>query len=351
MSRGQWMIYGAYGFTGRLIVEEAMARGHRPLLAGRSREPLAELADRTGLDSVCVSLSDRRAMIDALATVDVVLNAAGPFTATAEPMIRSALSAGTSYVDLSGELGSLVATFAHHAEAQMLGLALIPGAGFDVVPSDCLALHLAGKLPGATELSIVVSAPERPSPGTIRSALGAAAEGTFVRHGGELVAEPLGARIIRRKLFGRTTTLLGAPIGDLVTAHRSTGIGEITTYLDVGSIPQPMLRLAIPLFAGLLRTTFGQRLAGSIAKRFIGRAEGESEEVCRLWACVNDKEGGKAEGWIQTPEAYRLTARTSVRIVELIVERRPIGALSPAQACGADFILGFDGVQRHDGPP
>src|SRR5437763_12192275 len=104
MAEPRWLLYGAYGYTGALVAEEALRRGHRPLLAGRSAAKLAPLAERLGLDDVAVDLADAAALARALEGVDLVFHAAGPFAHTAAPMIRACLSAGASYVDITGEL-------------------------------------------------------------------------------------------------------------------------------------------------------------------------------------------------------------------------------------------------------
>ena len=48
-STPRWLLYGASGYTGRMIAEEAVRRGHRPVLAGRSAERVRPLAESLGL--------------------------------------------------------------------------------------------------------------------------------------------------------------------------------------------------------------------------------------------------------------------------------------------------------------
>jgi short subunit dehydrogenase-like uncharacterized protein len=349
MKQEAWMIYGAYGFTGRLIVKEALGRGHRPLLAGRSAADLARLAAETGLDSVTVSLDDRRALTDVLRRVKLVMNAAGPFTATAGPMTRAALDAGTNYVDITGEIPALSATLALHDEALARGVALVPGAGFDVVPSDCLAAHVAQRLPGAQRLEIMIEATGRPTTGTIRSTLGVAAGGSYVLSNGRLLPKKLGEGIVRAQFFGAESTLLPAPIGDLVTAHRSTGIGDITTYLSLDGMRPLLVRVGLGLMRPLLGSRLGRRALLTIAERFVMKTEHEADQgSARIQVTAHGPDGAHLSGWLTTPAGYRLTAQTSVHAVELILSRGITGALTPAQAFGPDFALEFDGVRRSD---
>ncbi|MEO1644032.1 MAG: NAD(P)H-binding protein, partial [Chloroflexota bacterium] len=106
-----WMIYGATGYTGQLVVAEAVARGHRPLLAGRNPEKLATLADTYDLDFVAFQLNDPTVIAEAIADMDVVYHAAGPFVYTSEPMIRACLATHTHYLDITGEIDVFEQTF------------------------------------------------------------------------------------------------------------------------------------------------------------------------------------------------------------------------------------------------
>src|SRR5687768_2166304 len=129
MARSGFMIYGAYGYTGELITRQAMARGHRPLIAGRHRDKLAKLARELDLPSVCASLEDPASLREALGRVDAVCHAAGPFVHTSAPMVEACLAAQTSYIDITGEIAVFRSIFARHAEAERQGITLLPGAG------------------------------------------------------------------------------------------------------------------------------------------------------------------------------------------------------------------------------
>src|SRR5262245_29982361 len=169
MSRSGFMIYGAYGYTGELIARQAIARGHRPVLAGRRRDELDKLSRELDLPNVCVALDEPARLREALGQVGVVCHAAGPFIHTSAPMVEACLEAGTSYVDITGEITVFRSVFARHDEAERRGVALLPGAGFDVVPSDCLARFVADAVPGATELQIAFASLGRPSAGTAKA--------------------------------------------------------------------------------------------------------------------------------------------------------------------------------------
>src|SRR6185295_5073039 len=146
------MIYGATGYTGRLITRRACALGLRPVLAGRHDGKLAALAAATGLEHRVAHLDDPDALARALDEIAVVVHAAGPFSATARPMVDACLRAGTHYLDIAGEIPVIEALARRDADARARGIMVMPGTGFDVVPSDCLAAHVARRLPGATRL-------------------------------------------------------------------------------------------------------------------------------------------------------------------------------------------------------
>src|SRR5206468_369289 len=154
-----WILYGATGFTGKLIAAEAKRRGQKPVLAGRSREKLEALDQSLGggFEIAAVSLDDAAALRQLLDGADAVLHCAGPFARTSLPMVRACLDAGASYLDITGEVTVFAQTFACDAEARARKVALISGVGLDVVPSDCLAAQVAAKAKGATSLEIALA--------------------------------------------------------------------------------------------------------------------------------------------------------------------------------------------------
>ncbi|MGH7272251.1 MAG: saccharopine dehydrogenase family protein, partial [Polyangiaceae bacterium] len=225
------MIYGAYGYSGELVAEEAVRRGHRPVLAGRSEAKLAPLAARLGLKSVTVDLDDAPGLARAVDGFDAVFHAAGPFSQTSDPMVRACLDVGASYADITGEIPVFRNTLTYDAAARERGIVLMSGVGFDVVPTDCLAAYVAGKLPGATQLSIAVAGLMQPSAGTAKSMFEGMLAGGFVRRDGEMVSVPFGKGGRDVRFWDRERKVLPMPWGDLETAYWSTRIPNITTYM------------------------------------------------------------------------------------------------------------------------
>jgi short subunit dehydrogenase-like uncharacterized protein len=339
MATEKWMLYGAYGFTGRLIVEEALQRGHRPLLAGRSAEKLLPLAERTGLEAHPIDLADGAALRAALAEFDLVFHAAGPYIHTSRPMLSACLDTHTHYVDITGELPVFEHTLSLDEDARRAGICLVSGAGFDVVPTDCLAVTLAHQVTQPEHLELAIAgAGGGISAGTMKSAIEIFAGGGLARRNGELVAVPLGS--VQRVQFPHGMRLvMNSPLGDLITAYASTSIPNITTYLAT----TPLAASLAPRLHALLQSARLRRWVSAFASRM---ARGPSRTAQHThssytWGRVTGKDGQTVEGTLELPEPYRFTALAAVRAVEHVLEHQPVGALTPTQAFGADFIKQF----------
>jgi len=230
MKDNKWMIYGANGYTGRLVVDEALQRGLKPVLAGRD-EQVQVLADEKGLEANIFALDELENVIEKLSGFSVVANCAGPFSATANKMISSCLKSQTHYIDITGEIP--VYQFAHSIKekAKSAGIVVCPGVGFDVIPTDCLASHLKEKMPDATYLALGFAMKgSKASKGTAKTAVQGMAYGGRVREGGKMKEVPFAYK--EREIdfgFGSVNTIT-IPWGDVYTAYHSTGIPNIEVY-------------------------------------------------------------------------------------------------------------------------
>jgi len=357
MSKSGWMIYGAYGYTGELIVQEAVRRGHRPLLAGRSKAKLEPLATRFGLPFVVLDLRDAAALARALEGVELVFHAAGPFVDTSEAMIRACLAARAHYVDITGEASVFRNTLSQDAAAKDRGVVLISGVGFDVVPTDCLARYVADKLPAATRLELAIAPPSNVSPGTAKSMFDGVLIGGLARRNGALVSHAIGKDTKRVRFADRERSVMAITWGDLETAHRTTRIPNITTYMAfpsamvrAASISWPLVAMSTPLLRSLLsRPAVRERIADAIGSLVRGPDEkARSDARAFVWARATDSSGRHAEAWLETADSYAFTAIAGVRAVERILSTRPVGALTPALAFGSDFVLELEGTRRRD---
>lgn len=346
------MVYGANGYTGELVAKAAVARGERPVLAGRSEEKLAPIADRLGCDHVTVDLDNRRALRAALADVQVVAHCAGPFSATSRDMVDACLDTGTHYVDITGEIDVFEEIYPRDDEAAQAGVVLLPGGGFDVVPTDCLAAMLAERLPGANELELAFTLGGGISPGTIKTAIEGAAAGGRARVDGELRSVPLAHRTQVAEFPSGPKRVTAIPWGDISSAFRSTGIPNITTYTVVPG--GDLIGRGQQFLAPLLRMPAVQKAGLSLVdKLFSGPSEdrqiGGRTEV---WGRVRHPDGRAVSGALTLPAVYAFTAEAVVAGVARLIEGGVApGAHTPSTAFGADFVAGLDGVRMDDQPP
>jgi short subunit dehydrogenase-like uncharacterized protein len=188
---GRWLLYGANGYTGRLIAEHAVHRGVEPVLAGRRADAIVPLARRLGLEHRVFDLGDPRALDLAMAATGTILLAAGPFSGTSLPVLDACLRTRSAYLNITSEVAVFEAVMARNAEAQKVGSGLLPGVGFDVVPPDCLAARLHAALPTATHLELAIHGGGRPSRGTLLTMLDGLRHGGAVRVNGSILREPL----------------------------------------------------------------------------------------------------------------------------------------------------------------
>jgi saccharopine dehydrogenase (NAD+, L-lysine-forming) len=220
--------------------------------------------------------------------------------------------------------------------AAKAGIVLLPGAGFDVVPTDCVAALLAARLPDATQLDLAFLAGGGASPGTARTALAGAADGGRIRAGGEIRTVPMGSRRVRAAFPSGARTVVSVPWGDVSTAYHSTGIPDITTYTAV-----PAAALAA---ARVLRGPLRGAAAGVAGRVVRGPGErtldGSRSEV---WGRARDAAGNTVTATLTGPNPYSLTADSVLRVMPLLAGL-PAGFHTPSRALGADFAASLDGV-------
>ena len=344
-----WLLYGASGYTGELLARRAAAGGERPILAGRSAGPVRALAEELGLESRVFSLDAPHAVDRALEGVSLVLHAAGPFRHTAIPMAEGCLRRGAHYLDITGEIEVFEALAARDGAARSRGVVLLPGAGFDVVPSDCLAAHVVGRRPAATHLALAFKGGLRVSRGTALTSLGRIHQGGAVRRDGHIVRVPAAFRT-RRIAFGDgEATAITIPWGDVATAFHSTGVPNVEVYMAAPRALRRLLRwgrpllplLGLPPLQALLRSRIRSRPAGPTAEE---RARGRMF----LWAEASDA-GGSTVSLLETPEAYELTVRAAIRAAGRVRQGGVApGFQTPSRAFGPDFVLEIEGTARAD---
>jgi short subunit dehydrogenase-like uncharacterized protein len=349
-SMSDLLVYGSYGYTGRLVAETAVERGLDPTLSGRNRRRLRDQADDLGCAQTAFALDDASTVESAVADADAVLNCAGPFAETAEPMVDACLATGTHYLDITGEIDVFEAIADRDGAGEAADVTLLPGVGFDVVPTDCLAAHLADRLPDATELTLGFQGLDSVSPGTAKTTVGYLGEGGLVRRDGRLERVAPGS-LTRRIDFGRgPITTAAIPWGDVSTAYHTTGIPNVEVYM---ALPTPAIwaMRAGSLFSPLLGAGPVQSALRSLVDATVSGPDERERERGRslVWGEARTEAGERVVSRLETPETYALTAETAVEIAARVLDGdAPTGYQTPAGAFGPDLILDFPGTTRED---
>jgi short subunit dehydrogenase-like uncharacterized protein len=345
------LIYGCYGYTGKLISEHAVAQGLKPTLAGRDEKKVKELADELGLPYLAFGLSNTEEITRHLMPFKVVLHCAGPFMHTFKPMVEACLKAQTHYLDITGEYQVFEEVFKKNFKAESAGVMLMPGVGFDVVPSDCLAQYMKQKYPMVDTLELALfQKGGRISHGTAITIAENLGESTMVRREGKLVAFPNGELTRKVTFESEPVTTVAISWGDIASAFHSTQIPNITVYNAVHPKLIKKMKQSNQWGFVLKWRWVKNIMIRGIKKRPAGPTQEEREAAkTYVWGRATNSLGLKQTAILKLPEGYKLTYLTAVRIAQLVLDGQySAGSKTPSQVYGADFILQFEGVKRKD---
>lgn len=352
---GAFLIYGANGFTGELIARAVIEKGlyPPPILAGRNAEAVESLARKLKTEFRVFALDKPRAIVEGLKDVTGVLNCAGPFSRTAGPMIDACLEAKAHYLDINGEVDVMEQIRARDAEAAGRGIMLMPGIGFDVVPSDLLAAHVKNRLPTANRLSMAVKIKGDIGRGTMATILEQLPKGAYVRRNGRLEKVPTAWKVREFPTGDGYVRAASFPFGDLTTAYHTTGIPNIDTLVV---LPWPLI-LAMKASAPCL-PMLGWALARDFLAGYVdGSPPGPDAETraigrATFWAEAADQDGRRVLSTLDTPDGYTVTVTTAVALAERLIEGRGIanpGFQTVGRMYSPNVILDWTpGVKRTD---
>jgi short subunit dehydrogenase-like uncharacterized protein len=332
-----------------LITRVAVERGLKPIVAGRNEQAIKSLAEKHNLEHRVFALDETAKLDAALEDVATVLHCAGPFSLTSRQMGEACLRTKTHYTDITGEIAVFEACAAADQKAKDAGVMVMPGVGFDVVPSDCLALHLKNRLPSATHLTLAFYGMGRMSHGTQSTMVMNAGKGGAVRRDGKIMPVPAAWRT-REIDFGNGVVKIGVtiPWGDVSTAYHSTGIPNIEVYTIAPKSALKAMKLSRYL-GWLMATGPVQKYLQSKIKPGGPSDEERAKGKTLLWGEASDDDGNRVESRIQCPEGYTTTALAALNITEKITGGNfTPGFQTPAKVYGADLILELDGVERRD---
>ncbi len=342
----KWMIYGANGYTGRLIAVEAQKRGLQPILAGRNRESIETMAAETGFDSLVFDLGDKSAVKKALEGVSIVLHCAGPFSATSQVMIEACLEKSCHYLDITGEISVFANAQQQSDAAKRADVVLMPGVGFDVVPTDCLAATLVRALPAATKMALAFDSGSQMSPGTAKTSVEMLATGGCVRQDGKLKWVPLAWKTREILFEHRKRLAVTIPWGDVFTAYISTGVANIEVYMSAP--PSAILRMKrLRMLQPILSLQWLQnKIKRRIEKSITGPDASERQNSrMQLWGEVKSADGRVVSATMITPDGYDVTVMASLGIVEYLLEQQVEGGFyTPSLLMGADYATSLPGI-------
>ena len=348
MAESNFIIYGANGYTGRLIVQEAIDQGLRPTISGRNQEQLEQMGKESGLEVKVFDL-EAPSLAEEIKDFDIVLHCAGPFYKTALPMMKACLQTNTHYLDITGEIEVFEVAAAMDERAKDVGIVLMPGVGFDVVPSDCLAGHLAHLLSDATHLELAFKGGGGISQGTALTMMENMHKGGAIRENGKIRKVPAAYESKLIQFSSKAYKCTTIPWGDVSTAFYSTGIPNIKVYTATKPDAVKFMKMTNKL-GWLLKLNFVQNI---LRKRIKSKVKGPSEEIrhsakSELWGKVTNG-STSVEVHLNTAEGYKLTAMTAIGSVKKMQAQRVFaGFKTPSMAFGPDFIMEFEGTTREE---
>ncbi len=344
------LIYGANGYTGELIARFARDFSIEPILAGRTETTIVQVAQRYNLPYHIFSLDDKASLLHALKHVAVVIHAAGPFHYTAKQMVEACIETGTHYLDINGDISVFEFIKRYDAKAKAAQVMLLPGSGFDVVPTDCIAYALKEQVPDATHLEIAFlpRGGGGVSHGTAKTMAGKAGEGGCVRENGAITRKPLGHKGKWINISGKRLFAMSIPWGDIATAHVSTGIPNIITFTGMKPSVYRILKFQF-LFNWLLRTTWMRDIIqNKINNRPAGPTDAQrSNGKTYVWAQVRNAQGETKATAIQTSDGYTVTYEACLIIAKKILNGVfKTGYQTPASAYGKELVFELSGTKQ-----
>jgi short subunit dehydrogenase-like uncharacterized protein len=299
-----------------------------------------------------LDIADSAALKNLLQKGSMVLHCGGPFIYTAKAMVDACLETKIHYTDITGEYQVFeMLAEEYDAKAKQAGIMIMPGTGFDVVPSDCLALHLKKRLSSATHLKLAFAMSKGGlSRGTKKSMTEKLGYGSLIRENGVLTSIPMGERFIEVDFGSFKTSALNIPWGDISTAWRSTAIPNIEVYAGASKSMIANAKRS-NYFNWLLRMRWVKNfMLKQIDKRPPGPSEEDRESGrAYLWGKVWDGTGKEVSSALEAPSGYALTAKTAVMIAQKILAGNyKSGYQTPAMMYGEGLILEVATTKRID---
>lgn len=346
--KNDFVIYGANGYTGELIAKLSKTYGLRPLLSGRNNDAIKRLAAELDLDYTIVNLNDANELDKLLEGQQLVIHAAGPFSKTAKQMVEACIRNQVHYTDINGDISCFELVKSFNEKAKNTNCMLMPGVGFDVVPTDSVAKRIFETLPNIQSLQLAfASIGSTVSHGTATTMAEKLGEGGAKRVNGKIIHVPLGENGMYVDFGNKNLFVMSIPWGDISTAYHTTGIPNIETFYAVKPKVYKWIKLQ-HYFNWLLRRDFFKNY---VKKKINQRPSGPNEHMrsngkSLVWGKGTNEMGESKIVRLTGPEGYTFTAHASLIIAKEILNGNwSSGYQTPAGQFGSDLVLKVPGVK------
>jgi len=342
-SSSKILVYGAYGYSAKLIINELLKHNVLPIIAGRNEKKLNDVSEKFGLEKRVFSIDNFESVKENLAGINTLLNCAGPFKFTAEVFINACIETKTNYIDITGEIPVLEFAWSKAKEAEDKGIVILPSAGFDVIPTDCLSKRLSEKFPNAEKLKIgIANQGGKISRGTSLTTLEMMKEQGKERIDSRIVDVPIGRKSLRRKVGKFNFHGISIPWGDVSSAFYSTKIPNIEVYLYLPQFVLP-LKKALPLFQKVLnKEKYFRKITNFIKKKIDGPNEHVRENSSAIILAEVSRGNKRLLEAYKFMEGYKMTALGAAEIaIRVNNSELKSGAYTPSLAFGSSFMDKF----------
>ena len=319
MIKNKMLIYGAAGYTGKIIAARAKELGLDFEIAGREQDKIQDLSSELEVAYHVFTVEDENGWKTALADKKVLINAAGPFKFTAVQAMTACLRSGVHYLDISAELDTYQLAESMDMKAKEANIQLIAGAGL-FVSYDALAVYVAGKVTNPQKLSVGFRHFGGFSRGSVISSKNIADLGILIRKDNEIIVNPhAGPKVFR--FVDRKEECLPTPLGGIVLSYRSTKIPNIEEFFS----------LKLPA-AGLPDLNPETLPDGPTAEERGAGRNGLAAEVV-------GENGELFRAAVDAPSGYTLTPLSVVAVANRILNNDfKIGYQSPGSAYGISIL-------------
>ncbi|KAL7907078.1 Saccharopine dehydrogenase domain-containing protein [Trichoderma velutinum] len=325
-----FMIYGATGYTGRLASEYSKSIGLNAVVAGRSTGSIKQLADSLGFSYRTFDANDRQAVDENLRGIRVLLNCAGPFARTAEPLMDACIRSGVHYLDVSAELISYQLAEQKNDEAKAANVMLLPGCGGSVAMLGCLAGHAIKSINKVTSIDIALFVAGAMSRGSAISAAEGVTAETLQRQNGQLIEHKVQDTAEFDFDDGKgSVSCFPVTLPDLLTIWKSTDSPNIKTFVHVSGNAFPTGDLAA-LPDG---PTADERKANPYHAAVVAKGE----------------DGAIKKAVLHTANGYEFTSVACIEAAKRVLDGKAKGGFqTPVIAFGSDFVTTILGSTLKD---